>query len=162
MAERQRGKIEFHASLLWTTGGGHSTDNPDYTRNFKIHYRGGSSLTGSSALPYGGDESLVCPEEQFVSSVSSCLMLAYLNLAWKNRIKILRYEDDAKGLLRWNEEGILRFEEIHLNPRLIIDCDYGEEVRMLAIRMIHEARYDCFISNSIVAKVEISPLFVFQ
>ncbi len=155
--------FRFHAEVFWNEDGKYGDGVVSSPGDFRVHYNGGISLSGSSGIRSAGYEKYYPgPEDLFVSSVSSSMMLSYIDLSRRNSFNVLRYLDEAEGYLTRGENGRLQFEEILLNPRITIEGPYSDDIKMIAVRLIHEARYDCFISNSILSRVEISPLFIFE
>ena len=50
---------------------------------------------------FKGEPGLWTPEDLFVVSVESCLMLTFAGIAEKRGLRVLRYESSAEGLLEW-------------------------------------------------------------
>ena len=100
-----------------------------------------------------GDPSILNPEQLLVMSASSCQMLFFLHLTAKARIDVVRYEDDALGVMPEDDEP-LRITEITLRPQITVAGDASEErIR----KLVHTAHEYCYIANSLRCEVAIEP-----
>jgi organic hydroperoxide reductase OsmC/OhrA len=100
-----------------------------------------------------GDPSVLNPEQLVVMAASSCQMLMFLHLAAKARIDVVKYEDEATGLMPLDTEPAW-ITEITLRPRIVIAGEAGEErVR----KLLHTAHEHCFIANSLKSEMAIEP-----
>jgi organic hydroperoxide reductase OsmC/OhrA len=95
------------------------------------------------------------PEELLVGSLNTCLMLTFLTLAQAKGVTPSAYASDAEGLLE-NVEGKYRITEVTVHPRVTLLRDSDLEPARKAMEGV-EAQ--CFISNSITAKVTLTPDF---
>lgn len=130
--------------------------SPHFNRDHKISFGSGQTIHASSAPEYHGNACLVNPEETLLASLSSCHMLTFLALAHKKRLTVSHYEDSASAELGTNADGKTYVAHIHLCPRVIFS--HGVEVDDNTLTKMHEkAHQHCFIANSIVAKVKVSP-----
>ena len=57
-------------------------------------------------------------EEAFVASVASCHMLTFLALCAKYKHSVLRYRDEAVGVLEKNDAGRMAITRVTLNPQI--------------------------------------------
>lgn len=109
----------------------------------------GQTLAGSSMPGIGGDPEKADPEELFVASLSACHMLWFLDLARRERVRVLSYEDRAEGVMDGR-----RFVEVVLRPRVRFASGVGQE----ALDRLHERAHEaCFIANSVTCEVRIDP-----
>src|SRR5215468_8385832 len=81
-----------------------------YSREHTWTFDGGLTVPASPApssvpAPYSNAAN-VDPEEAFVASVSSCHMLTFLFLAFRQGFEVLSYTDHAFGVMTKNEKGI--------------------------------------------------------
>jgi organic hydroperoxide reductase OsmC/OhrA len=93
------------------------------------------------------------PEEAFVASLSSCHMLTYLYLCWREGIQVQTYDDEAVGVMTKNERGVSWVSTVFLNPRVVYAGtapSHDDEVRLH-----HAAHQGCFISNSVKTDIQI-------
>jgi organic hydroperoxide reductase OsmC/OhrA len=111
---------------------------------------GAQSLSSSSALEFGGDDTKSNPEALLVGALSSCHMLWFLALARKKGFEVASYEDDADGVLDGK-----RFSSVTLRPlvRWAGDPPVPDAIEALH----HRAHQLCFIANSVDFPVEVEP-----
>jgi len=124
--------------------------------------RGTLSATGRPNIVVGsppefkGDPDVWAPEELLVGSLNTCLMLTFLTMAQARGLTPVGYESDAEGLLE-NVDGKYRITEVTVRPRITLKDEAGVE---LGRKTMEGVEAQCFISNSIKAKVELKPEFV--
>lgn len=113
----------------------------------------GTTLPMSSAPAFGGDPLRVNPEQLFVASLSACQALTFLFLAARDHLLVTGYSDDAVGELAMID-GKRRMATVKLRPQITLDpaADVAK-ARML----IEKAHRQCFIGNSVSAKVKLEP-----
>lgn len=164
MDESGEKHLRYNIEVFWTNGGDEKLQT---TRegDFRVHFESGFELDVSSGMRVGLEnkgQGSPAPEELFIASVCSCVMLSYIELAKSNDLLVKRYLDEAKGILARNEDGRLVIEEIQLFPRVTLSNSYSQEKKMIAVRLFHEARYDCFILSTVNSRVEVTPLLIFE
>jgi organic hydroperoxide reductase OsmC/OhrA len=137
---------EYTARLIWdgNTGTGTAT-YAGYGREYRFLVAGKPELEGTADPKFKGDASKHNPEEYFLAAIASCHMLSYLALCARNKIRVLAYEDDVRGTLRFDGRGGGKFEEVVLHPAVTIaegdDADLAES--------LHEQAHElCFIAAS--------------
>jgi organic hydroperoxide reductase OsmC/OhrA len=89
-----------------------------------------------------------------VASVSSCHMLTYLFVAYRQGFQIDSYDDEAVGTMTKNEKGIPWVSSIKLNPRIAYGGD-KRPTRADEEGLHHAAHEQCFIANSVKTHVTI-------
>ena len=77
--------------------------------------------------------------------------------AQNKRVQVLAYESKAEGLLE-NVDGKYRITEVSVQPSLVLKSQTDVEA---ARAIMDEVEENCFISNSIRAKVTLAPQFRF-
>ena len=101
---------------------------------------------------YGGDSESLNPEELFVASINSCIMLVFYHFANKYKQVIRVYRSSAEGVVEKTRDG-LRFTSVSVKAEVEIDesCDPKkiEEITQLAEKY-------CLVSNSVACPVEYS------
>src|ERR1051325_3634653 len=111
---------EHKATIRWQRAEGAEFLKGRYSREHTWTFDGGLSVPASpspAAVPAPfSNPAHVDPEEAFVASVSSCHMLTYLFVAYRNGIEIESYEDEAVGRMTKNEKGIPWVSSITLQP----------------------------------------------
>jgi organic hydroperoxide reductase OsmC/OhrA len=117
----------------------------------------GIRLPMSAAPDFGGDPLRVNPEQLYVAALSACHALTFLFLAARAHLRVTGYSDDAIGELAM-VDGKMRMASVRLRPQVTlapgVDAD---ETRAL----IEKAHRQCFIGNSVSAKVEIEPAIMY-
>ena len=147
---------EHKASIRWQSSGGEWAKGR-YSREHTWAFDGGLTVPASSSpaavpLPMS-NPAHVDPEEAFVASLSSCHMLTYLYLCWREKIEVTSYEDDAVGLMTKNERGVPWISTVYLNPRVVYrDKAPSHEDE---VRLHHAAHEGCFISQSVKTDVQV-------
>ena len=89
-----------------------------------------------------------------MASVSSCHMLTFLFLAYRQGFQVNSYTDEALGVMTKNEKGIPWVSEITLQPQI----EYGGEKVPTSTdeaSLHHLAHEQCFIANSIKTHVQV-------
>ncbi len=145
----------YKIKMEWTGNLGSGTSNyRTYSRNHTIQGDHKQLIQGSSDPSFLGDNTRYNPEELFVSALSSCHMLWYLHLCSVNKIVVTSYVDRATGIMEELENGSGKFNEVTLNPAVIVA---DEAMVNKAIALHEEAHTYCFIANSINFPVTHNP-----
>ena len=156
--------MHYTAETIWRRGEVSREDfvGRRYSRRHRLRFDGGVEVPGSSSphvvpLPYS-DPAAVDPEEAFVSALSSCHMLWFLDLASRAGFCVDRYADAATGVMKKNDEGRLAMTSVVLHPTVEFS---GEKMpsREEIERLHHEAHDACFIANSVKTVVRCEPVF---
>ena len=100
-------------------------------------------------VEYGGRPDTLNPEELFVASINSCLMLVFYHFAEKSGVAIESYEADAAGTVEKTREG-LRFTKVTIEAKVKIQAaDVPAKLQELA----ELAEKFCLVSNSVSCPV---------
>ncbi|MEP7302403.1 MAG: OsmC family protein [Caldimonas sp.] len=154
----------YTAETIWSRG---ETSREDfaghrYPRRHLLRFDGGVEVAGSSSphvvpLPYS-TAAAVDPEEAFVSALSSCHMLWFLDIAARAGWCVDRYADAATGTMKRNDAGKVAMTVVVLHPSVEFS---GERLpdRAEVERLHHEAHAACFIANSVRTEVRCEPVF---
>lgn len=145
---------EHRATIHWDR-----QDTPftpkEYTRDHVWRFEGGSEVRASAAPEYLGNPELVDPERAFVAAISSCHMLTFLSLAARDGLVVDEYEIEAVGTMERNEEKRIAITHVALTPKIKWG---GEPPSPEQLEKLHtNAHKYCFIANSVMTKIEISP-----
>ena len=145
---------EHRATIHWDR-----QDTPftpkEYTRDHVWRFEGGSEVRASAAPEYLGNPELVDPERAFVAAISSCHMLTFLSLAARDGFVVDEYEIEAVGTMERNEEKRIAITRVALTPKIKWG---GEPPSPEQLEKLHaNAHKYCFIANSVISKIEISP-----
>ena len=130
----------YQINLKWTGNLGEGT------RDHVISAEGKPDLLASSDKVFRGNPERYNPEEMLLASASSCHMLSYLHLCAVHHIVVVDYMDNPTGKMLESADGSGRFEEIILNPVIVVT-----ERAMItkATELHHNANKLCFIANSL-------------
>jgi len=105
---------------------------------------------------FKGEAGLWTPEDLFVVSVESCLMLTFVGIAEKRGLRVIRYESSAEGLLEWLA-GSYQFTRIVVRPRITV----SDPASIVAAReIVDRAHQTCLVANSIRTSIVIEPEFI--
>lgn len=149
---------EHKAVIRW------QCDTPDflrgkYSRAHTWTFDGGVTVPASSApsavpVPMSNPAN-VDPEEAFVASLSSCHMLTFLYVAYRQGFHVDSYADEAVGVMTKNEQGKMWVSKVTLHPKI----GYGGDKRPTAEEeaTLHRAAHaDCRIANSVKTDIVVS------
>lgn len=117
---------------------------------------GKPDIVVGSPPEFKGGPDVWAPEELLVASLNTCLMLTFLTLAQARGLIPAGYESEAEGLLE-NVEGKYRITKVAVRPRVVLESEADLEP---ARKTMEGVEAQCFISNSISAKVELTAEFV--
>jgi organic hydroperoxide reductase OsmC/OhrA len=127
-----------------------------YSREHTWTFDGGFTMPASPSpsnvpLPWS-NPAHVDPEEAYVASISSCHMLTFLYVAYRQGFQVDSYEDEAVGSMTKNEKGVPWISLVTLRPRISYS---GEKLPTPADEehLHHLAHEQCFIANSIKTEV---------
>jgi organic hydroperoxide reductase OsmC/OhrA len=148
---------EHRATIRWQLKDGNFLRG-QYSREHTWSFDGGITVQASSAstsvpVPYS-NPACVDPEEAFVASVSSCHMLTFLFVAYRQGFQVDSYVDEAVGVMTKNEKGVPWVSAITLNPTI----NYAGEKRPNPdeeAKFHHLSHEQCFIANSIKTEVSV-------
>jgi organic hydroperoxide reductase OsmC/OhrA len=150
----ETGSHRFTAQCTWE---GSTADG--YERYDRTHRAAAppaeALLSLASAPEFRGDPRLLNPEQLLVLAASSCQLLAFLAVAARARIEVVRYEDDAEGVMPTTEQPMW-ITRIVLRPRITVRSDVDDE------RLSHlceVAHHECFIASSLRTEVVVEPTF---
>jgi len=148
---------EHKAIIRWSQAGGPFARGR-FSREHTWSFDGGLTVPASSAPavvpPPLSNPANIDPEEAFVASLSSCHMLTFLYLAYREGLEVASYEDEAVGVVSKNERGVAWVSQVVLNPRVVYE---GSKTPTPADeeRLHHAAHEGCFISSSVKTDVQV-------
>jgi len=105
---------------------------------------------------FKGRPDVWAPEELLVGSLNTCLMLTFLAMAQAKKLAPAGYQSEAEGLLE-NVEGKYRITEVAVRPRVTLNDAADLEG---AREIMGNVEAECFISNSIKAKITLTAEFI--
>jgi len=136
--------FRFTSSLTWSSG-----------RRGRASAPGKSEMDIGSPPEFRGEPGVWSPEELFVGALNGCLMLTFVAMAQAKGLQFVAYESAAEGLLE-NVDGKYRITEVSVAPSLVLNSQADLEIARTIMGTVEE---NCFISNSITAKVKLTPQF---
>jgi organic hydroperoxide reductase OsmC/OhrA len=136
--------FRYRNSLAWSTG-----------RRGRMSAPGKPEMDVGSPPEFKGELGVWAPEELLVGALNTCLMLTFVSFAQNKGLQFVAYESAAEGLLE-NVDGKYRIAEVSVQPSLALKSQADLEV---ARAIMDDVEENCFISNSIVAKVKLAPQF---
>jgi organic hydroperoxide reductase OsmC/OhrA len=117
---------------------------------------GKPDIVVGSPPEFRGEPDNWTPEELLIASLNTCMMLTFLTLAHARGVSPVGYESEADGLLE-NVDGKYRITAVTVRPRVTVKSPANLEPARKAMEAVEE---HCFIANSIMARVTLSPEFV--
>jgi organic hydroperoxide reductase OsmC/OhrA len=98
---------------------------------------------------YGGSPNALNPEEMFVASINSCIMLVFYHFADKYKVEISSYSTEAAGTVEKTKNG-LRFTAVEVKAKVVL-CDENQAEKIEEIAQLAE-KY-CLVSGSVACPV---------
>jgi peroxiredoxin-like protein len=110
-------------------------------------------LAVASPVDFDGPGDAWSPEHLLLGAVEACFLLTFRAVARYSKFNFVSMEVDAEGILD-RIDGVTRFTEITLRPKLIIA--EGED-RERALRLLEKAEKQCLITASLSTPVRLQP-----
>ncbi|RKY06061.1 MAG: hypothetical protein DRP56_08100 [Planctomycetota bacterium] len=98
---------------------------------------------------YGGSPDALNPEELFVASINSCIMLVFYHFADKYRVELRSYSTAADGTVEKTKNG-LRFTGVSVKAKVVL-CDESQAEKIEEIAQL-AGKY-CLVSGSVSCPV---------
>lgn len=137
---------EYAAGVRWDGNTGEGTAGyTSYSRRYGVRIEGKPELAGTADPAYRGEPDRHNPEDLFLSAIAACHMITYLAVCARRGVRIIGYEDEARGRLRAHAGGGGSFEEVTLRPCVTVADEADAD---LAVQLHATARAQCFIANS--------------
>lgn len=145
----------YTLEVSWTGNRGSGTSGyKAYSRDHDIIMAGKEIIKGSSDVAFSGDAARYNPEEMFLSSLSACHMLWYLNLCSDNGVIVVDYHDKPVGIMEESTAGG-KFTGVTLYPIVTVLSAASVDA---ALELHEQANRMCFIANSCNFKVMHEPV----
>ena len=116
------------------------------------HMSGTGMIQVGPPLAYGGSTDTLNPEELFVASINSCIMLVFYHFANQRKVDIMQYDSVAKGTVAKTPNG-LRFTQVQVEATVSLE-DSGQTDQVAKLTELAE-KY-CLVSNSVSCPIEYS------
>jgi len=98
---------------------------------------------------YGGDSQTLNPEEMFVASINTCIMLMFYYFAKKLKVEVSSYFSKAEGKVEKTKNG-LRFTCVEVKAKVSLsDENQAEKIEEIA----QLAEKYCLVSGSVACDV---------
>lgn len=146
-AKKSYKSFRYRNDLVWKSGRRGLMSSPDKPE-----------LQVGSPPEFKGEPDVWTPEDMFVGALNACLMLTFLALADRKGLGLVNYETSAEGLLE-NVEGRYRITEVAVRPSVLVKAETDLETARQIMAKVEE---NCFISNSITARIRLEPQFHVQ
>jgi len=143
-AKKQYKSFRYRNDLVWKSG-----------RRGAVSSLGKQELEVGSPPEFKGEPGIWCPEDMYVAALNTCLMLTFLAFAERKGLGLTAYESSAEGLLE-HADGRYRITEVTVQASVVVNSDADLEAAREIMGKVEE---NCFISNSITAKVKLQPQF---
>jgi organic hydroperoxide reductase OsmC/OhrA len=120
----------------------------------------GYAEAGSAGLPvlrmvepatYDGPGDAWSPEHLLLASVQACFLFTLRAVARLSKIEFTRLDLEASGTVN-RDEGVTRFTEIRLRPRLTVAPGVD---RTRALAMLEKAKKACLVSASLTTPIRL-------
>ncbi len=136
--------FRYRNDLVWKSG-----------RRGVMSSLGKPELEVGSPPEFRGEPGVWSPEDMYVGALNACLMLTFLAFADRKGVGLVAYETSAEGLLE-HVEGRYRISEVTVQPSVAVKAELDLGAAREVMGKIEE---NCFISNSITARVKLEPQF---
>jgi len=150
---------EHKATIRWSHTTGEFLKGT-FSRAHTWSFDGGVTVPASAApaavRPPLSNPDNVDPEEAFVASIAACHMLTFLFYAFKERVDVLAYEDDAVGVMSKHEGGSLWVSAVTLKPRITY-APGSQPSPEVEAKLHHLAHEGCYIANSVKTEIRVEP-----
>ena len=147
----------YTAKITWEDVDG-AFKTGKFSRAHTWAFDGGIEVPASSSpqvvrVPYSREDA-VDPEEAFIASLSSCHMLTFLFLAYREKFVVTKYVDDATGVMAKNAENRDWISLVELHPKITFEGTAPAQADLE--RLHHRAHEECFIANSVKTEVRVT------
>jgi peroxiredoxin-like protein len=113
-------------------------------------------LRMAAPADFGGPGDAWSPEHLLLAAVQACLLLTLRSVARASSLEFISLDVEAEGIVN-RQDGITRFTEIVLRPRLVVAPGTDRE---RALKLIEKSEKHCLISASLSTPITLSPEIV--
>ncbi len=134
--------FRYHNRAVWQSPGRvliQASGHPDLPSGAPPEFRGYPDVWG--------------PEDLLIASVNVCLATTFQALAGARKVEFTAYESTAEGLLE-NVDGKYQITQVEVHATITLK---SENQLAAAQEVLAKVKENCFISNSIRAKVAFTP-----
>ncbi|MDB5441666.1 MAG: putative redox protein regulator of disulfide bond formation [Phenylobacterium sp.] len=143
------------AAVEWALKDGEDFAAGRYGRGHQISFEGGHTAPGTASAQVVGNKwaaaGAIDPEELLTASISACHMLTFLHKAREAGFVVIRYRDDAEGLMEKIDGDRMAVTRVTLKPQISYA---GRPPNAEERDQLHHAAHEqCFIANSVKTQV---------
>ena len=136
-----------------------------FPHEYDVHLTGGSSgyavlsthgvpdLRAEAPADFDGPGDAWSPEHLLLAAVQACFLLTLRLIARASHVDFISLDVDTSGTVD-RQEGVTRFTEIVLRPRLVIARGTDPE---RALRMLDKSEKHCLVSASLSTPIRVEP-----
>jgi organic hydroperoxide reductase OsmC/OhrA len=145
----------YRATADWSLKEGEDFATGRYSRGHSVTFGSGFEAPGTASPHVVGNKwsvpGAVDPEEMLVAAINTCHMLSFLHVAREAGFTVIRYRDEAVGVMEKTAAGELWVSKVTLRPEI----GYGGAPPTAEQRdqMHHKAHEVCFIANSVKTEI---------
>ena len=133
--------------------------------DYEVHLAGGPSgyaVLSTSGIPdlrtappadFDGPRDALSPEHLLPAAVQACSLFTRRSIARASHVDFVSLELDAAGTVN-RQEGVTRFTEIVLRPRLVIAPGADRE---RALHVLEKSEKHCLVSASLSTPIRLEP-----
>lgn len=164
-AKGNQGAHVYRVDISWagSTGAGYDS----YERHHRwwvLSADGSDEVTIDDMMSndpaFGGDPTLVNPEQLVVAAAASCQLFSFLAVVARARTDVIAYEDAAIGTMS-HVEGPMALDHIELHPTITLrPTPDGKPADDRLDHLVEVAHRSCFIANSLRTEVSVHPTYV--
>ncbi len=132
----------FYTSLRWKQGVEGALSAP-----------GKPDIVVSTPPELKGPEGNWTPENLYIASIESCLMLTYLAYCRSRQVELSSYTSAAEGVLE-PVSGVQVISKVTVRPKIVVKTEAHLAQAKEIAGFVHEK---CFISNSVESDVIVEP-----
>jgi organic hydroperoxide reductase OsmC/OhrA len=143
---------QYQAAVRWSGSTGVGYDAYDRTHHLACP-PATAALRVASDPAFGGDPSLLNPEQLLLAAAASCQLLSFLAVAARARLDVVAYRDDAEAVMDESDRPA-RITTITLRPRITLRPGPSEEQVRHLVEVAHR---ECYIANSLRSEIIVEP-----
>jgi peroxiredoxin-like protein len=118
-----------------------------------VSVSGAPDLRAAPPLDFDGPGDAWSPEHLLLAAVETCFLFTLRAVARASRIEFTRLELAASGTVD-KQDGVMRFTEIVLRPRLALQAGVDRE---RALRALEKSEKACLVSASLSTPIRLEP-----
>jgi organic hydroperoxide reductase OsmC/OhrA len=113
---------DYRATVDWALEPGGDFAAGRYSRGHSIVFEGGHQVPGTASPHVIGKkwavEGAVDPEQMLVGAISTCHMLTFLHVARNAGLVVVRYRDEAVGVMEKTPQDRIAVTRVTLQPQI--------------------------------------------